>query len=287
MLGYYIYLAVIVVVLLILYLLSFRRYREFVQEYKADFKLTALAPMSLLLIDRLKLMHRFPNVLSDIHLKIRQLYDERRGTEFTKMHLAECISMFLVIVLFSAIFGVAADGNLGMVIFGVVFAVLIPIVLTQKLTDRVKERQEDIILELPEFVNKLVLLVNAGMNVEKAIVRAVSQKKDAEKNYLYRELKQVVAEINNNGNFAAAIEQFNKRCRIQEVSVFASTLLLNYNRGSELVIALRGLSRELWEKRKAVAKIRGEQASTKLVFPMVIIFIVILVMIGYPAMALM
>jgi tight adherence protein C len=287
MLGYYIYFGVVLLLFVTLYFMGNKKYKAFSEEYKADFRLASLAPISLVLVDRLNLTKRLSNQVSTIQQKIVQLYDYRRGIGYMKMHLAECISFFLIFLFFSAFFGVASEGNVGLVIFGLVLAVLLPVLITKQLDDKIKERQEDIILELPEFVNKLVLLVNAGVNVEKAIIRIVSQQKNKEDSYLYRELKEVVAELNNNGNFSEAIEHFNKRCRVQEVSVFSSTLLLNYNRGSELVIALRSLSKELWEKRKMVAKVRGEQASTKLVFPMVIIFIVVLVVVGYPAMALM
>jgi tight adherence protein C len=287
MLGYYIYLGVVLGIIVVLYVMGSTKYKEFCKEYKGDFKLVSFAPASLVLVDSLKITKRFPNLVSEIQQKIIQIYDYRRGVGYTKMHLAECISLFLIALFFSAFFAVASEGNVGMVIFGLVLAILLPLLMNKKLEDKIRERQEDIILELPEFVNKLVLLANAGVNVEKAIVRIVTQQKNAQDSYLYGELKNVVAEINNNGNFSAAMENFNKRCRVQEVSIFSSTLLLNYNRGSELVVALRSLSRELWEKRKMVAKIRGEQASTKLVFPMVIIFLVVLVIVGYPAMALM
>jgi tight adherence protein C len=286
MLGVYIYLGVILIIFLGFYMLGGKNYKEFIQEYKADFKFTAFAPMSLAMIDKLRMIQRFSSQVTTMNQKIIQVYDFRRGHGFTKMHLAELISISFVCLLFSALFG-AIDGSMGIIIMGLVMAVLVPIVINKQLDDKIKKKKEDIIIELPEFVSKVILLANAGSNIEKAIVRTVSQRKDVNEHPLYRELKEVVSGINNNGNFVEIMEQFNKRCGVQEVSVLTSTILLNYKRGSELIISLRHLSRELWDKRKTVAKIRGEQASTKLVFPMVIIFIVVLVIIAYPAMSMM
>jgi tight adherence protein C len=286
MLGIYIYLGVILIIFLGFYMLGGKNYKEFIQEYKADFKFTAFAPMSLAMIDKLRMIQRFSSQVTTMNQKIIQVYDFRRGHGFTKMHLAELISISFVCLLFSALFG-AIDGSMGIIIMGLVMAVLVPIVINKQLDDKIKKKKEDIIIELPEFVSKVILLANAGSNIEKAIVRTVSQRKDVNEHPLYRELKEVVSGINNNGNFVEIMEQFNKRCGVQEVSVLTSTILLNYKRGSELIISLRHLSRELWDKRKTVAKIRGEQASTKLVFPMVIIFIVVLVIIAYPAMSMM
>jgi tight adherence protein C len=286
MLGIYIYLGVLLIIFLAFYVSGRKNYKEFIQEYKADFKFTVFAPMALSMIDKLKIIERFSSQITGVNQKVIQVYDYRRGPGFTKMHIAELISISFVCLLFSALFG-AADGGIEMIVFGLVLAILLPILLNKQLDDKIKKRKEDIIIELPEFVSKVILLANAGSNIEKAIVRTVSQRKDANTHPLYRELKEVAAGINNNGNFAEIMEQFNKRCGVQEVSVLTSTILLNYKRGSELILSLRHLSRELWEKRKTVAKIRGEQASTKLVFPMVIIFIVVLVIIGYPAMSMM
>ncbi|GAF08207.1 type II/IV secretion system protein TadC [Paenibacillus pini JCM 16418] len=52
-------------------------------------------------------------------------------------------------------------------------------------------------------------------------------------------------------------------------------------------MALTDLSRVLWEKRKSITRTRGEQASSKLVFPMVVIFLVVVVLVGTPAFLMM
>nr|WP_249866162.1 type II secretion system F family protein [Paenibacillus konkukensis] len=91
-------------------------------------------------------------------------------------------------------------------------------------------------------------------------------------------------EIRMNGSFAKAMEDFNKRCGVQEVSLFTTTLLLNYKRGGdELVMSLKELSVTLWDKRKSLAKTLGEEASSKMVFPMVLIFMVVMIIVAAPA----
>jgi len=67
--------------------------------------------------------------------------------------------------------------------------------------------------------------------------------------------------------------------------VFVNVILLNYRRGGEeLVNALSTLSRNMWEARKNAAKTLGEEASSKLLFPMVLIFLVVLTVIAAPAL---
>jgi tight adherence protein C len=142
-------------------------------------------------------------------------------------------------------------------------------------------------MELPEFLNKLILLVNAGETVQKALLRCVKQKND-EDNALYKQLRVVAAELENGYSFHQSIEEFSKRCGVQEATIFSTTLLLNYNKGGqEFVMSLREISRDLWEKRKNTTKTLGEQASSKMLFPMMFIFLVIMVIVGYPALTLM
>ncbi len=105
------------------------------------------------------------------------------------------------------------------------------------------------------------------------------------KHPLYTELTDAVTKIKNGDSFNGVMEDFSKRCGVQEVSVFTTTVLLNYKRGgNQLALSLRELSRDLWEKRKAISRKRGEEASSKLIFPMVLIFIAVLIIVAYPAL---
>ncbi|MUT68066.1 type II secretion system F family protein [Paenibacillus sp. NEAU-GSW1] len=151
----------------------------------------------------------------------------------------------------------------------------------------VERRKQLIILELPELLSKLMLLVGAGETVQQAFARCM-EGKDPHSHPLYNEWSKVVYALRMGDPFSAAAERFNRSCSVQEVSVFTTVLLLNYRRGGEhFVLALRELSYTLWEKRKAVARTRGEEASSKLVFPLVGILLVLMVFVASPAMLLM
>ncbi|MNW64375.1 Bacterial type II secretion system protein F domain protein [compost metagenome] len=120
--------------------------------------------------------------------------------------------------------------------------------------------------------------------MQRAIIRCVDSRKGDTSHPLYKELHQMTAEWDSGYSFQQAFENFSKRCAVQEVSLFTTTVLLNYRRGgADFVLALRDLSRMLWEKRKAISRTRGEQASSKLVFPMVVIFLIVIVLVGTPA----
>ncbi len=128
------------------------------------------------------------------------------------------------------------------------------------------------LIELPEVLNQLMLLVGAGETVQQALIR-IADKTGASADPLRMELSEAARALKMNGSFTKCMEDFSKRCSLQETTLFTTTLLLNYRRGGEeMLVSLRELSMTLWDKRKALAKTLGEEASSKLVFPMVLIF---------------
>ena len=150
-----------------------------------------------------------------------------------------------------------------------------------------KQRRDSIILELPEFVNKIILLVNAGDTVQGAIKKSVLQnRKNIQDSPLYFELNEAVMKLDANVSFQEVMKDLNYRCSIQEVSVFTTTIMMNYRKGgAQLADSLKDLSVTLWDKRKTVTRIKGEEASSKLIFPIILIFAAVLLIVAYPAIA--
>ncbi len=261
------------------------KYKLFIEENKADFQFLFMAPASLWLIDRVKLIERLSTQITAIQFKVAILYSAgKQVPQYTKMFLAQTISVILLCLAGGSLFAVLNGGDVRFVVFAIILAIIIPFVSVKKLDEKMEKRKQDIIIELPEFASKIALLVNAGETVQQAIVRCTMMKADQD-HPLYRELNDAVVKIKNGDSFNGVMEDFSKRCGVQEVSVFTTTILLNYKRGgNQLALSLRELSRDLWEKRKAISRKRGEEASSKLVFPMVLIFIAVLIIIAYPAL---
>lgn len=152
---------------------------------------------------------------------------------------------------------------------------------------KLERRRKLIVSALPEMMSRLMLLVGAGETVQRAFVRCMRGKEESE-HPLDREWRTAAAELHNGQSFAQALERFNRSCAVQEVSVFTTVMLLNYRRGGEhFVLAVRELSYALWEKRKSIARASGEEASSKLVFPLVGILLVMMVLVAAPAFLLM
>jgi tight adherence protein C len=280
-----IFLAIQVVLILGLFVAS-GSYKQTVKEANMNVQLGFMIPASLFLIDKVQLIRRIPWIFQQAHFRILRLYKNDDSFLFTKIYLAQLLSAFLLTFTIFTFFSVAA-GDTVLFYFGLFVALLVLYALYQDLEKKIKKREQDILLELPKMLNKVLLLINAGENVQKALMQTVEQANEIS-NPLYIELRQAAHELRLNRSFYEVMEDFSRRCGVQEVSVFLTTLLLNYRRGgNNLAVALEGLSKELWDKRKGVSRTLGEEASSKLVFPMVIIFVVVLIIVAFPAIKLM
>ncbi|PWW45341.1 MULTISPECIES: type II secretion system F family protein [Paenibacillus] len=241
----------------------------------------------LFLLDKFEVGRRLPVLMFRMQHAIQKMYGIQHSGEKTMLYCAEMLTYSWLMLLVGCLLSLVGDMGLGGMVGGLALGVALPFALYKDLNTKVQRRDQDILLELPELLNRIVLLVGAGETVQRAIVHCVASQGD--RNHpLYNELRKTVGDWNNGYSFQQSFEQFSRRCGVQEVTIFTTTVLLNFRRGGgDFVLALRDLSHVLWEKRKAVSRAKGEQASSKLVFPMVLIFFSIVVMIGAPAFMMM
>ncbi|GIO84435.1 hypothetical protein J25TS5_13670 [Paenibacillus faecis] len=271
-----------------LYLKSKGRYEAYNGLVMEGIRLQKIAPPMLFLLEKLKLSQRVPFFLFKIQRSVQKLAGDRRGGDLARLFLAEMLSYSWLLMTLGSLMTLLMGGDGSGLLLGGILAVLLPAALINDLHRKVVRREREVLLELPEFLNQLILLVGAGSTVQQAIKHCLERRKGEQSHPLYRELLQMQREWESGDSFQHAMEGFSKRCGIQEVSVFTTAVLLNFRRGgNDFVLALRDLSHSLWEKRKAVSKTLGEQASSKLVFPMVLLFVVVIILVGAPAFMIM
>ncbi|WP_017811501.1 MULTISPECIES: type II secretion system F family protein [Paenibacillus] len=252
-------------------------------------KLRPLLPAMLVFIEKVRFVARFSGVFYRIQSSVQKGFGVHMSGERSLLYIAEMAGYIWLLLTLGFVLAAVNGGSATWLALGAMLAVVLPVALFRDLQKKVQEREQDILLELPELLNKIILLVGAGETVQRAIVRCVQRKQENAANHpLYKELFQMLNELENGYSFQQSLETFSKRCGVQEVSVFTTTVLLNFRRGGgEFGLALRDLSRTLWDKRKAVSRMRGEQASSKMVFPMVMIFVIVMILVGTPAFMMM
>ncbi|PYY27623.1 type II secretion system F family protein [Paenibacillus illinoisensis] len=262
-------------------------YRHLRKLHMEGLRLQKLHGPFLFLLDRYEVGRRLPVLMYRMQHAIQKMHGIQHSGEKTMLYSAEMLTYAWLMLLVGCLLSLVDDIGNGGLLGGLALAVALPFALYKDLHTKVQRRDQDILMELPELLNRIVLLVGAGETVQRAIVHCVASQGERE-HPLYNELRKTVGDWNNGYSFQQSFEQFSRRCGVQEVTIFTTTVLLNFRRGGgDFVLALRDLSHVLWEKRKAVSRAKGEQASSKLVFPMVLIFFTIVVMIGAPAFMMM
>ncbi|WP_077602604.1 type II secretion system F family protein [Oceanobacillus sojae] len=264
-----------------------RVYATFIEQYKEEITLPVLAPFAFGIIDRLNLYKRMPKLITAIHQKMIILRGSKLSGDFTKIYLAKMITLINLMLFFTFVLVEVSDEGNSNLIYGFLLMIVVSVFLVKDLDKKVKQRKDSIIMELPEFVNKIILLVNAGETVQGAMKKSVDQKKNQiYDSPLYFELNEAVNKMSANTSFQEVMKDLNYRCGIQEVSIFTTTVMMNYRKGGALLVqSLKELSVSLWDKRKTVTRIKGEEASSKLVFPIIFIFAAVLLIVIYPAIA--
>ncbi|UVI31420.1 type II secretion system F family protein [Paenibacillus spongiae] len=241
------------------------------------------------LLDRYGLFDRFQSFLTNVHGKLLVLHGSAWSIEATRRYASSAVG-FGYAAMAGACWLSALSSEPALLYVGALLGAAIPMARLRDVSRKVERRKQEILLLLPDVLSKLMLLLGAGETVQRALSRCVERQGAGAKasHPLLDELRRANESVRNGESFAAAMEGFSRRCAVQEVSLFTTTMLLNYRRGGDkLVLSLRELTYTLWEKRKAVARSRGEEASSKLVFPLVGIFIVLMILVASPAMLMM
>lgn len=275
-------LVVFSIILATLYALSAGSYSAIVRSLdKKAYPLKIVFPIGLYLLDLFKYSY---NTSYDRKLlaAITELHGHKQAVLILKIHCGGKISMMLLSLLFAFFIGTVSVPDAGYVLFCVLLPVGIAYFGDRDLFEKVKKRRLAIQLDFPDFVNKLTLLINAGMTVSKAWGKTAADY--SRHTPLYLELSQVLLDIRSGMPEHKAYEEFAKRCRVPVITRFISVILQNIRKGNaELVPILRVFANECWELRKNTAKRYGEEASTKMLLPMMLMFVAILLIVGMPA----
>lgn len=275
-------LVLFLVILAALFLFSWGKYADIVNSLdKKEYPAKGILPIGLYLLEAVR--YSF-NTTYDRKLlaAIIELNGPKRALMLLKVHWGGKISMMLFSLLFAFFVGTVTVTDAGYIVFCVLLPAGIAYFGDRDLFERIKKRRTAIQLDFPDFVNKLTLLINAGMTVTRAWEKTSAD--SSRQTPLYREISSAIQDIRSGMPEHKAYEEFAKRCRVPVVTRFISVVLQNIRKGNaELVPILRVFANECWELRKNTAKRYGEEASTKMLLPMMLMFFAILLIVGMPA----
>ncbi len=174
-------------------------------------------------------------------------------------------------------------GSGRILILGLILGVAVAGVSVSRLNELGKKRDLNLVREYPFFVDNLWLHIEAGMNVKRAIQEYVGSVNMAE-NTLVEELKYTLNQIENGEAEYIAYEELGARIGLPVYMSLMRRISQNIRMGNKDLKELMETEVTMaLEVKKERAKKLGEEASTKLVFPMVVLLIVVMVIIMTPA----
>ena len=278
---------VIFLILIILFIGSRNAYDDFlsiVDEKEHRFKF--MYPMSCFLLEIIKFNFE-EKKMSKIKRMMIEIYNEKNSEYFVKIHyIMKTAYAILGIAITGFLLACMGSISLEFIAFFTFITVILYLSPDIDLKKQLKAKRDNILVEFPEFLNKFVLLLGAGLTVNQAIKVVVLNNK--KKNPLYDELSDVLDAKEKGVPIHEALETFAFRCRLREISMFVSTVVQNLKKGNDEMAALLRLQANIaWQGRKNNARKIGEEAKTKLILPLMLMFISIVVMLVAPAIILL
>lgn len=167
----------------------------------------------------------------------------------------------------------------------------IPYMTCKRVDSKLKERNERLLLGYPELINRFLLLLGAGSSMKGAWERLVydyMKKKESDNSYydyVYEEMRYSLSELKRGISEILVYERFGRRVRLMPYMKLCSMLSQNLRRGNRYILdQLKLSSLDAYEKKRENIKKLGEEASSKLLLPMMLQFILVLVIIMFPAL---
>lgn len=183
---------------------------------------------------------------------------------------------------------ITADNRAALVLVLVLAGIIVCLRMDDRLKRNCDKRQKQLLKDYAGFVSKLRLYLSAGLNVKNAFIKMAadySQRQGKnEFQYLYEELKTACRQFENGMAEEQVYQEFGKRCgemRYRRLSFLLSVHLKQGN--SQLLILLENEADSALEERRNLAKKAGEEAGTKLLFPMMLMLMVVMLFILLPA----
>ncbi|MBI4871567.1 MAG: type II secretion system F family protein [Candidatus Riflebacteria bacterium] len=158
-----------------------------------------------------------------------------------------------------------------------IFGILLPRLW---LTRRIKDRQHDVQLQLPDIMDLLTVSVEAGLGFDAGLGKVIEKLKGP----LPDEFRVILREIRVGKTRKQALKDSMDRIGVTDVEAFFSAVIQAEQLGVSLAKVLRVQSDQLRQKRRQRAEEQAQKAPVKMMFPLVLfIFPVILIVLLGPA----
>ncbi|ASL46600.1 hypothetical protein bAD24_III04380 [Burkholderia sp. AD24] len=211
---------------------------------------------------------------TDLQLRLTSLTFLMNARQFIALSIISSLLAALAVLLLMLALGMFSN-------LAIVGAALLGYYYPRIWTRDVRRRRiAQILKHLPIFLDFLTLAVEAGLNINGAIQKAVEKGPPGP---LRWELEHVLRDLKSGLNRTEALRRFDDRLRIKEVTNLVGAVVQAERMGSGLAKSLRFQSEQRRSERFQRAEKQAMEAPVKLVFPLLVfIFPITFIVLGFP-----
>ena len=209
------------------------------------------------------------------------LYGEMYAEYYANVYYAMALSFFHFILCFGCLLAGWQDSR-NLFYLGIFLAIVGLIYGCDSMRQKLVKRTENCETELPEVVSTMAILVNSGMILRDAW-NMVGGRGEGD---IYALMRDASEDIRNGDADSEDLAKFGRATNSPEIIKFNSALMQSMGKGAgELPLFLARQSSDLWNEKKQRLLQKGEQASAKLLMPIMLIFLGIIIIILSSAFA--
>ncbi len=175
-------------------------------------------------------------------------------------------------------------------LFEIAILILIPLYKKEEQKKKEMKRKQALLLDYPDMVSKLTILVGSGMTVKQAWNRISAryfnkrQKKLIPQKLVYEEMLYTNRQMQDGESERIAYQKFGARAGTHAYHRFVRILVQNLQKGTRgLCELLEQESETAFAERKLLAKKLGEEAGTKMLIPLVLMMAIVMAIVLAPA----
>lgn len=153
----------------------------------------------------------------------------------------------------------------------------VPFLLLQS---AIRQRKAALRRQLPEFLDLLCVSVQAGLSFDGAVTKIVGRMKGV----LVEEFRRMLRDIGMGVTRQRALTQMARRCDIEEVYLFTTSIIQADRLGTSMGRTLKIQADNMRDRHRQYVRAEAVRAPVKIIFPMILfIFPSIFVMVLFPA----
>ncbi len=183
------------------------------------------------------------------------------------------------------------NNQITLFLLGIILLICLICVENSRMSEQIKKRNEEILKDYPMIVNQLVLYLGAGMTIQGSFskinesYKKKRKEKIIDKRYVYEELNIMIHQLQSGVSQEKAYYNFGQRIGLLPYMKIISFITQNLYQGSrEILHLLEQEEQQAFDERINHVRKLGEEAGTKLLFPMILLLIVVMLIVMVPAL---